>query len=259
MPSTMRSVFFLFQDEILTNSDKTKPLSPRGAPRYGHGKNAQQAEASGAEQMDPIAAHIAAHLGTAGLVFHETDADAVHLDIHVVEPSAQFPFARLVTSGMSDRPMAIPDGLDAPRYAELVMTLPGDWKLDEESFKDGRWYWPVALLRYLASFPQKHQTWLGWGHTVPNGEPPKPYAGTTALCGAILLSPIGVPDAFQRLRVSDEKEIAFYSVVPLYKEEIDLKVRVGTDELLNRFLSKHVTDVIGPDRLNVAKKMFGLF
>jgi hypothetical protein len=68
-----------------------------------------------------------------------------------------------------------------------------------------------------------------------------------------------VPDAFQRLRLSDGKEIAFYSVVPLYKEEIELAVRSGTDELLNRFLSKGISDVIDPSRENVAKKRFGLF
>jgi hypothetical protein len=245
--------------EILTDSDKTKPMSPRGVPLYGHGRQTGPAAANAEARVDPISAHIAAHLGPAGLVFNETDADAVHLDIHVVEPSDAFPFARLVTSGMSDFPMATPTGIDVPRYAELVMTLPGDWKLDQKSFEDGAWYWPVALLRYLASFPHKHQTWLGWGHTVPNGDPAKPYASSTALSGAILLSPIGVPDAFQRLRVSEGKEVAFYSVVPLYREEIELAVRSGTDELLNRFLSKRISDVIDPVRENVAKKRFGFF
>jgi hypothetical protein len=74
-----------------------------------------------------------------------------------------------------------------------------------------------------------------------------------------LLSPIGVPDAFQRLRVSEGKEVAFYSVVPLYREEIELAVRAGTDELLNRFSSKRISDVIDPVRENVAKKRFGFF
>jgi hypothetical protein len=234
-------------------------MSPRGVPLYGHGRETGNAAASAASPVDPIPAHIAAHLGPAGLVFNETDSDAVHLDIHVVEPTDAFPFARLVTSGMSDLPMATPAGIDVPKYAELVMTLPANWKLDQESFRDGAWYWPIALLRYLASFPHKYQTWLGWGHTVPNGDPPKPYANSTSLCGAIVLSPIGVPDAFQRLRLGDGKEIAFYSVVPLYREEIELAVRSGTDELLNRFLSKGISDVIDPARENVAKKRFGLF
>ena len=50
--------------------------------------------------------------------------------------------------------------------AELAIALPPDWKLDEESLKDERWYWPIGLLKVLARLPISNDTWLGFGHTM---------------------------------------------------------------------------------------------
>jgi hypothetical protein len=244
------------KDEILTKSDKTQEPSLATAPIY---PEAMPRIAAPAEQAGgPISEHIERHLGPVDAVFHEITSEGVRIEIHVVAPTEKFPFVRLVTSGMSDLPMATPDG-EVHRHAELMITLPADWKLDEESFKDESWYWPVSLLRYLAHFPRKYQTWLGWGHTIPNGDPAQPYAKSTELCGAILLSSPTVPEEFHTLKVGADKEIVFYSIIPLYREEMDLKLRSGTDKLLERLFKKGVSDVIGPMRKNVGKKVFGLF
>jgi hypothetical protein len=209
--------------------------------------------------LEQISDHIEAYLGKVEAVFHEIVSDTVHVDVHFVKPSQQFPFVRLVTSGMSDLPMAIPEGSDTARYLELVVTLPGDWRLDQNSFKDEAWYWPVRLIKMLARLPHKYNTWLGRGHTVPHGDPAKPYASNTKLCGAIILPSATVPDGFYKLRIDENKEIVFLSVVPLYEEEMNLKLRLGTDELLNRLDKVGVNDIIDPARRNAAKKRFRLF
>jgi hypothetical protein len=74
-----------------------------------------------------------------------------------------------VTSGMSDLPMSVPAGSDAPNFIELMMTVPGDWRLDH------------------------------------------------------------------------------------------LKLRSGTDALLERFGKRGISDIVDPARPNVARKRFGLF
>lgn len=89
-------------------------------------------------------------------------SDTVHIDVHFVKPSAEFPFIRLVTSGMSDLPMTTPPEVAVPRYIELMMTLPADWKLDQSALEDENWYWPIGFLKYFARLPHKYQTWLGW-------------------------------------------------------------------------------------------------
>ena len=46
--------------------------------------------------------------------------------------------------------------------AELVIALPPDWKLDGESMKEERRYWPIGLLKVLARLPIASAI-PGWG------------------------------------------------------------------------------------------------
>jgi hypothetical protein len=160
--------------------------------------------------------------------------------------------------------MVVPDpGIQA--QLELTVTLPADWPLEgllrtdgEESSEDENWYWPIRLLKFLARFPHKFETWLGSGHTTTNGDPPVPFAPDTKLCGALVAPSILSPKEFGLLEL-DDVTIEFLSVIPLYREEIDLKKRFGADVLLKKLEKNQITELIDPQRKNVAKKRFGLF
>ncbi|MGV7211376.1 suppressor of fused domain protein [Oxalobacteraceae bacterium A2-2] len=201
-----------------------------------------------------ISAHIESHLGPISTVLYETASDTIVLDVHVVAPNERSPHLRLVTCGMSSQKMAVPDGSDAPAYAELMITLPGDWRTDPVSLEDERWAWPLALIKNLARLPHRHQAWMGIGHDIPNGEPPRPYSPDTALCGALVLPAASAPAPFQALELEDGKRIAFYAVVPLHAAEMELKRRAGTARLLQAFDAKGVTDLADPQRADASVK-----
>lgn len=234
-------------------------VSLSGDPIYRHGPETEWQVPQGEMCLEQISEHIERHIGEVETVFHEIASDTVHIDVHFVKPSPAQPFNRLVTSGMSDLPMTVPEQAGAPRFAELMLTLPAYWQLDQESFESEQWYWPIRLLKLLARLPHKHATWLGFGHTVPNGDPAEAYAPNTKLCGAIILPPVSVPEDFGALQIDATKTITFYSVVPLYQEELQLKLRSGSGKLLELFDSKGVNDLIDPGRANVARKRFGFF
>ncbi len=243
----------------MTENKDPEAISPGGSPIYRHEEAGPWQAPQGEQCAEQISGHIEKHLGKVESVFHEIVSDTVHIDVNFVKPTPEFPFIRLITSGMSDLPMSTPEGIDAPKFAELLVTLPKDWRLDEESFKNEEWYWPIRLLKDLARLPHKYQTWLGWGHTVPNGDPPDPYAGNTKLCGSIVLPSVTVPAAFDTLVINDQKTIAFYAVLPLYEEEMNLKLRFGTDALLEKLGKRKITDIIEPARRNAAKRWLGIF
>lgn len=243
----------------MSNSGNDEIVSLSGAPIYRHTESTPWAAPQGEVCIEQITDHIEQHLGKVESVFHEIISDTVHIDVHFVKPTKDFPFSRIITSGMSDLPMKVPAEIAAPEFVELIITLPPDWELTQESFKNENWYWPVRLIKSLARLPHKYETWLGWGHTVPNGDPAEPYASNTKLSGAIILPSATVPAAFHKLRIDDQKEITFYSVVPLYEEEMNFKLRSGSDELIKRFGMKNITDTISLARPNVAQKLFGLF
>ncbi len=77
--------------------------------------------------------------------------------------------------------------------------------------------------------------------------------------GAIVLPPVTTPEGFDTLQLEDGRTIVFMSIVPLYLEEMDLKLRKDTETLLDRFDAKNIQDVIVPGRVNVARKRFGFF
>jgi len=61
--------------------------------------------------IEQISDHVERHIGPIESVFHEIISDTVHVDVHFVPPTEARPWTTLVTSGMSDRPMAAPEGL----------------------------------------------------------------------------------------------------------------------------------------------------
>jgi hypothetical protein len=202
-----------------------------------------------------IHAHIERHIGKIGRVFSDTEADDLRIDIYHVAPVESRNYHTLVTAGMSRRAMQVPAEMDAPQHLELMMTLPVSWKVGNEA---QRWHWPILQLQYLARYPHDYRTWLGWGHAIPNGEPPRPFADNTQLCGATLVPSLLVPRAFYELVTSD-RQIAFFSVVPLYREELELREREGMETLFTQLLEHDINDVVNPRRRNVCKRFFGLF
>lgn len=235
-------------------------VSMSGQPifRYTDGEKEWEAP-HGEECIEEISDHIENYIGEVSMVFHELISDTVHIDVHHVKPTKERPFHILVTSGMSDLKMNVPADVNSAHYMELMVTLPEDWKIDEESFKDEKWYWPIRQLKFLARFPHKFETWLAWGHTIPNGDPAESFSDNTKLSGSIILPSVNVPKEFGSLEINKDKIIEFYSIVPLYDEEMKLKLNKGSDLLLDKFDQYGISDLITIDRKNVAKKRFGIF
>ncbi|HNS99997.1 MAG TPA: suppressor of fused domain protein [Polyangiaceae bacterium] len=203
-----------------------------------------------------IEAHVARCIGEPAFVWHELVSSLVHVDVHVVLPTENRPYFTLFTTGMSDRPMHVPDDVKHGkrlRYAELMLMLPSGWFDDPrslEELRDERKYWPIRLLKTLARFPHACDTWLAFGHSVPNGNPPAPFVEGTKMCFALLVPPVRVPPEFYDLQLSDGRVVNIYGVVPLYPEELQLKVMRGTAALLERFDTQGVTELLDPFRDN---------
>lgn len=219
--------------------------SPSGAPILRHTASAPSDDVAHADD-ERIANHLSGVLGGESMVFHELVSDRVHIDVHMFAPTPERQSFVLATSGMSARAMTMPAGFEQPEqwcFGELMMILPPTWKLAQRDFDDERNYWPVRLLKMLARLPHEYATWLGWGHTIPNGDPARPYAPGTELCGAMVIPPF----AFGRelFEVPGEPIVHVYQVLPLTAAEMDFKLRSGVDALLERMEAAD-DDIYGP-------------
>ena len=205
-----------------------------------------------------IGEHVVKHIGPVTNVFHEIQGDLVQIDILVVGPQDDRPYTTLVTCGMSDRPMRVP--IEDPddlalipelRFAELLLALPPEWSLTPDAFQDEANYWPIRWLKRLARLPHRMDAWIGLGHTIPNGEPPRPLGPNTNLSGWLVDEPVLFAPEVQKLRFAD-KTINFYALVPLYEEEMTLKLRKGSAALAHLMDRAKVSELVELNRRNVA-------
>ncbi len=195
--------------------------------------------------FDAIAAHIEQYLAAPAAVWNEDG-----LDIFVVAPTDERPFLTLITAGLSDAPMHAPK--DQWKLAELCFLLPADWPLNRDEWDESK-EWTLLWLKYLATLPHKTDGWLGYGHTIPNGEPPQPLDDSTEAVSVMLIPPVSLPERFARLRVgdSDADIINFWTLVPLLPDELRLKLQAGTPTLLEKMEKAKLSDILEPGRRSV--------
>jgi hypothetical protein len=229
--------------------------------RYEAKEKPFQVAEGDAEALQAIEGHIEKHIGKIETVMHEIASDLIHIDVHVVEPTAERNFYTLITSGMSDLPMTVPDGAEEFRFAELLICLPASWDMPKvyDTVADEEHWWPIRCLKYLARFPHEYDTWLCENHTIPNGDPPEPFAGNTRLCCALLTPPLLFGDGFRSLKISEGKTINIYALLPIYKEEMEFKLKQGGEKLYERFDREGINELLDINRKNVCHKRFGIF
>ncbi|OXM14667.1 suppressor of fused domain protein [Paenibacillus herberti] len=241
----------------------TTTFSASGVPILHHEAKEQPAVEVHENEayLDLVTSHVESTIGPVTNVFHELLSDHVHLDILFVAPTPERNYHTLVTCGMGLLPMTVPNGAEDFRYAELMLCLPPDWSLSDESFRQEEHYWPIRALKTLARLPHEYNTWLYAAHTIPNGNPAEPYAPTTKLSGMMVSIPSTVEPLqdFFTLSVSAEQAVHFFGLIPLYKEEMDFSLKHGAEELYGKIKNAGVTELVQPSRKNVCKKWFGLF
>ena len=196
------------------------------------------------EELDVVESHIEANFGAYGHVFHEIVSPDIHLDICIVEPTEERNHYMLVTLGMGAHRMNVPADLAEHKLerAELAIALPCDWNIHESAEEH---YWPIHLLKSLARLPIENNTWLGWGHTIDGRAP---YAKSTALCGALIVSGQVKKGGSNVCVLPNGDEVNFYQIIPLHKDELKYKLEHNADALLDRLAERHVSFVIDPER-----------
>ena len=243
--------FVLTSPLASATDDESVERSPSGAPIYRHedpGPGIEKPEEH-ARNLEDIEAHVEAFIGPIETVYHENVSDRVHIDVIFVRATEDRPYNVLVTSGVGDLPMNVPEGFENLDRAELVIALPQSWPLTDEAFKDPSNYWPIWWLKSVGRLPHEYDTWLGWGHTIPNGSPWVPIADTRFI-GVMLSLPYWLDPAFSRLQAASGDTINFYDVVPLYSEEMKLKLNQGVEELEARFDTLGIGYVVDVERPN---------
>jgi len=238
------------------DSTMNPEYSESGAPiyRYKAREPGWTPPNMGDSNMAEIEAHIESHIGKPTMVWHEIVSDLVHIDVHQISPTEDRPYWTLVTSGMSDLPMTVPKAAGSFRFCELMICLPKSWKMEQTDWKNEQFYWPVRWLKICARFPHEYKTWLSWGHTLPNGDPPSPFCASTNFSCMYLGVPRTVSKEFWHLDIRPEKKISFFALYPLYSGEVALKLKNGAEHIEELFDRNKISEIVDLNRKDLSQK-----
>lgn len=208
---------------------------------------------NGIEGIDLLEQHIEATIGPIEYVYHELGSYDLHIDVYYVAPSADRKFHTFVTGGMSSRAMNTHGEVEGKCFAELMVLLPPEWLVSDDALKQNRYAWPIDLLKFLARYPHENDTWFSIGHSIPNGKPARRLGEGVDWKAVLLLPSVLIPDVAQMVLPSGDR-VNFLCIVPLYIEELKMKVKRGSAVLLELFDQHGINELIRPGRANVAPR-----
>lgn len=182
-------------------------------------------------------------------VIKDEDEDFPKVELLVFPPNEERNHYVVSTVGMGHSIMrSMPEELLQEGYGrlELLVALPKDWDIYST---EPEYTWPLEWLKLLAKWPFRSDIWLGWGHTIPNGEP---FAKNTKLFCMILLDPVEYAPELT-LHLESGERISFLQMIPIYEEEMEYKIQNRAEGLIKLF-GENFSNVVNIKRKNYAMR-----
>lgn len=170
-------------------------------------------------------------------VLHCTDDRRPHVDLYQFPPHEDHNYWTLMTGGMSDlkQPHA-PEEISGRTELILYVQQPDDWA--------------YQLLLDLASYPFASPLHLDWFHTI-EGAPNTSIVGEPSqLQHLFLLPPYFEEQSLSELKIAGE-EVRFLWVFPITQNELNYKLKNGSEKLDELFAEQNLPAVITPSRTSV--------
>jgi len=224
-----------------------KKRTPDGTEIVRHDEVETQIDIMGKNTARFVKSRKAAYqklFGEALGVSHELLPLIPHIDVYTFKRTSKKDGVHqvvysLVTGGMSDLEMTLPRRApkDVPRRVELIFYC---------AEPRGEY---ISTLRWVAHFPHNAKSWLGHGHTMPNGNPQEPFWGSTELDTLLFMPPIVGKDQSLPFELqTDGQPVHFLWVVPLTTAECNYKLEKGFDAILDLFQQHRHRHVFDPHR-----------
>lgn len=172
----------------------------------------------------------------------------LRIDIYLIKPKNK-EYNILVTSGMSYKEMFVNEEIENRNdylFAELMVLIPkniGNNLAEENS-------WILNMLWKTATFPHYFYTFLSIGHTLQATEDLQPYETNTKFIGCVILPSVTFDIDFTEF-ICDNNKINIYSVFPLYKNELEFKVKNSYEEFEDLLSQSDLNEVLDIRRKNL--------
>ncbi len=176
-------------------------------------------------------------------VFHELVSEKVHIDLHLLEPTEEFPYFVLFTTGMSDLPM----NLEGSEWAfkkiyersELFCIL------NPEEFP----VWMIELMKKCAIYPHICNSFIIQYNTLQLTEDNHPFADDTELSSVFFTTLKDTAicekygDKLEYIQTTDSNYINLLYLYPIYAEELEYKLENDSHMLFEKLFPNGIASI----------------
>lgn len=173
----------------------------------------------------------------------EGDIPLLMLDLEL-----KTPVTVLMTNGLRDYKMPVPEKMEGFEYNELFFCLPSYWEWEDRS--NASMNWVFEWIQKLAKYVVEKETWFGHGHTLPTGKDMLALSPTMKQNHLFLMNPILLEEELAEIQVG-EKTVHFLAIVPIFPDEMDYKQGKGTFKFIQKLQSKGVNEKLDDFRATV--------
>lgn len=158
------------------------------------------------------------------------------------------PVTVVMTNGLSDYTMNVPEVLKGLEHNELYFCLPSYWDLEDD--ENPTMNWVIPWIQRLTNYVIEKESWFGHGHTMPCGKEMNSLSPTMHQNHFFLSNPILLEKELAQVKIGD-KSIQFLGIIPIFPDEMDYKQGKGTLKLMRKFLAHGVTELLDDYRKTV--------
>lgn len=181
---------------------------------------------------------------------------AGEMPLLALDLESRSPVTVILTNGLSDYRMPVPDKLKGREYNELCFCLPSYWEWEDLENPNMNWIFP--WLQKLSRHVVEKQTWFGHGHTIPNGKDLAPLSPAMRQNHLILSDPVLLENELKPISIG-EKEVNFLAIIPIFPDEMDFKQAKGTFKFFVRMSNKGVNELLDDYRTTIMRGKWRIF
>ncbi len=198
------------------------------------------------KKYSSIKEYISEKVGNIHLSIPSQSLDDLDIEVLIIEPTKNKPYFTLITDGLSNYQLKPPGNLETNLFCELVIYLPEYWKVLNPNIN---FYWPIKSLFQSAYKIVNNYCWVAFSSIISLDQK---VSDNSSYNGFILIS--GVDDEV----LIAQKNITFYSLIPVYNEEISFAKQHGGEKLFNEFVENGLVfpPIVNINRNNSKKDFF---
>ncbi len=168
----------------------------------------------------------------------------------ILDLELRSPVTVIVTNGLSDYCMPVPEKLIGEEFNELYFCLPSYWQW--EDMDNPQMNWVFEWIQRLSKYVVEKESWFGHGHTMPCGAEMKSLSPTMKQNHFFLTRPMLLEQEMAEMKL-DDKTVNFLAIVPIFLKEFEYKQSRGTLKFVRKMITKGVSELLDDFRQPITK------